>query len=178
MRRFGRSIGTSLARETSHRFWAFVGVEWVVVPGIFFSLFLHHDGSAPIRIAFYEIVVVLIPVLLGIYLRERRAEIRVRADISRRAQEALQKVDRAAPGDDAVLRLHDCVEASRQLLRAAIAYTALIPAAALTGEAIALLVIASGASTDFSFTAVLMAAGLSAIGAVLETAHGLSRAID
>jgi hypothetical protein len=175
MRRFCTSVGVSLAKETSHKFWAFLGVEWVVASGISMALF-HLGGSPPVRLAFYEIVVVLIPVLLGVYVRERRAEIRSRTERHQRAQKVLQSADDAALDEEIVTRLREHVETGTQLLKAATALTALIPAAALTGEVIALMVIANGSSTTFSYSAVLMAAGFAVIGAVSETAQSFSRA--
>ena len=132
------------------------------------------DGSAPIRLAFYEIVVALLPPLLGVFLRERRAEIRSRAELHRRAQDALRKVDASTIEGDEVTKLRDYVEAAPRLLKAATAFTAMVPAAVLTGEAIGLIVVATGSSTMFSFAAVLMAVEIAGVGAVMETAQGFA----
>ena len=179
MRSFCLSIGISLAKETSHRFWAFLGVEWVLAAGISAAILVPpDDGSAPIRLAFYEIAVVLIPVLLGVYLRERRDEIDSRAKMHRRARGVLQQADGASFNDEAVTQLRQYVERAPNSLKAATALTVLFPAAALTGEAIALFVIATGSSTMFSYVAVMTAVVLAALGAVLETASGFSRTTE
>jgi len=175
MRRICTSAGYALATETSYWYWISAGVSWVVLSGLCMTFMVQPEGSEPIRVAFYEIAAGLIPLLLGVYYRERRTEIRCRAARNKHAEDVLKNADEASLDDEAVARLRSSVAKNSLMLEAAMALSAAIPAAALTGEAIALTVVASGSSTMFSYTAVLIAIGLAACGAVSEAASSFRR---
>ncbi len=165
-----------MANETSVRFWGFMGFWWVASSAAVIAVMNPFPGSSiPVRISFYGISAGLIPTTLSAYVIERRAEIGASGGRNRRIESLLLDLDELeAP----TLQLHEWVDTSRRRLKAQVAFSAFVPAAALTGEAIALFVVATGASTASSFVAVMVSLALVGSGAVFATADTFVRLIE
>lgn len=176
VRRFRDDVIRSLANETNPRFWWALGIWWVVSSGATVAL-MDPTGSPSeaARLPFYVIAASLIPVLLSTFVFERKLAVRTAA---RRTARIAAAVDRLPDGDATAEELRRWVEQARHLQRARIAYSALMPAAGITGEVIALSVVATGASTTFCFASVMVGLGMAALGAILETADAFARLAD
>jgi hypothetical protein len=176
MRQLKQNIASGLAEETSVRFWGFAGMWWVISLGVGIAIELPSpEPLANVRLSFYVIAAGLIPTILSAYIFERRAEIRARGDRGRRIERLVVELDELeAPTAD----LKEWIGLERRHLEARVAFSALVPSAAMTGEVIALSVVAGGKGSAFCFAAVAVSLALSTLGTVLATAETFGRLIE
>jgi hypothetical protein len=160
----------SLANETSARFGALTGVWWVLSSGVSMRILMGAQSGVAIRPAFYVIAASTIPVLLFTYLNEHFT---MMTSIAKRNKRPKELIDRAAQltGDDALPEellapLRASTSSAEHLLVTGYASAARIAAMGASGWIIAVVVIATGASTTFSLAAVsvgFLATGLAAV---------------
>jgi hypothetical protein len=160
----------SLANETSARFGALTGAWWVISSGISTSLVMGAEGGAGTRPAFYVLAASLMPVLLFTYLNEHMA---MMASIVRRNKQPKALIARAdqltgadAIPEDLLAPVRAAVFGADHLLKTGYATAARVAAMFTVAEIVALAVVANGASSTFSLSAVcvgFVATGLAAV---------------